>query len=426
MRTRRRAGQCANQAVSQSWRPTPSVLRLLHDVAQAVGFTDGTRKGILVSLTAVECEGYMAFAKRTRLDLRQLTVVFGRNNSGKTTLARLPVFLASSLASSAFYSLEALGITFGSSFPGLASLDQPHPRISLGLEWTQRHRLAATLQNVASADGRESVELLAVDIDGTVYERALSSPRMGLGGISTGFMGKNEGALLEERRRELRALLEGVVHVPSARPAVTPTYTTRDPNTTTVDEVPYLLASNHTLLGAVDQWFRDELEIGTIEVDKAAFAFRLAAQEGAVSVNLASAGRGTQAVLPVATILLGVATGQLGAQLVIVEEPEAHLHPSAHGALADLAIHAASRAQVLVETHSENFILRVRRRVAEGRLGPDKLRLIYVDGGHLVSEVALDAAGGTDNWPHGVFESDIEEAEAIVRAKLEAFRGAQR
>lgn len=397
---------------------TPTALRLLQDVVQVVGFTDDTRKGVLVSLNAVECEGYLAFAKRTRLDLRQLTVVFGKNNSGKTTLARLPVFLAASLASSAFYSLEALGITFGSSFGGLASLDQPHPRISLGLEWAQRHRLAATLQHVASADGRESVELLAVDIDGEVHDRTLRSPRIDLGSTSTG--------LLEQRRRELRTFLAGVVHVPSARPAIVPTYTTREPNTYTVDEVPYLLASNHTLLGAVDQWFRDEFEVGTIEVDKAAFAFRLAAREGSVPVNLASAGRGTQSVLPVATLLLGVATGQLGAQLVIVEEPEAHLHPSAHGALADLAIHAASRAQVLVETHSENFILRVRRRVAEGRLESNAIRLVYVDEQHLVSEVALDSTGGTDSWPHGVFENDVEEAEAIVRAKLEAFRGAQR
>ncbi len=43
-----------------------------------------------MSLKQVWCEGYKAFSRRTDLELRPVTVVFGRNNSGKTTLSRLP------------------------------------------------------------------------------------------------------------------------------------------------------------------------------------------------------------------------------------------------------------------------------------------------------------------------------------------------
>ena len=54
-----------------------------------------------------------------------------------------------------------------------------------------------------------------------------------------------------------------------------------------------------------------------------------------------------------------------------VEEPELHLHPSAHALVADLFLQAAtsdgSRVRFLVETHSETFLLRLRRRIAGRR-----------------------------------------------------------
>jgi predicted ATPase len=88
--------------------------------------------------------------------------------------------------------------------------------------------------------------------------------------------------------------------------------------------------------------------------------------------------------------------------------------------MADLCIDCLETSQIIVETHSENFILRLRRRIAEGRLNAGDVGLHYVDEDHETREIRLDVNGGTDNWPEGVFESDIEEAQAIVQAKIEA------
>ena len=44
-------------------------------------------------------EGYRAFSSPTTMSLRRLTVIFGKNNSGKTTLTRLPLFIGASLHS---------------------------------------------------------------------------------------------------------------------------------------------------------------------------------------------------------------------------------------------------------------------------------------------------------------------------------------
>lgn len=139
-----------------------------------------------------------------------------------------------------------------------------------------------------------------------------------------------------------------------------------------------------------------------------------------LTVNFAHSGRGPQSALPVVTLLLAVASGIRRTPLVIVEEPEAHLHPSVHGDLADLVIASASKSQLIVETHSENFLLRLRRRIAEGALSNTNVALYYVDDAHNVLPVELDAFGTTDQWPSGVFESDVDEARAIIEAKMSA------
>jgi predicted ATPase len=50
-------------------------------------------------------EGYRAFREPTSLSLRRLTVIFGKNNSGKTTLTRSPLFIGASLHRPELYTL---------------------------------------------------------------------------------------------------------------------------------------------------------------------------------------------------------------------------------------------------------------------------------------------------------------------------------
>lgn len=106
----------------------------------------------------------------------------------------------------------------------------------------------------------------------------------------------------------------------------------------------------------------------------------------------------------------------------IVEEPELHLHPSAHATIADLYIDAARESNVrfLVETHSENFLLRLRRRVAEKQLRPEDLKIYFVeqaDGSALLRKIEVDTLGNIDYWPTGIFSEDFEEVRALADAQ---------
>jgi predicted ATPase len=375
-----------------------------------------------VALRVISCEGYKAFSQPTALELGAITVIFGKNNSGKTTLARLPIFLAASLSDPSFYALKSTGVNFGSSFNDLASAEQVHSRVTMSLTWDESS-IQVTLQRVSSPEGEDRVVLINLIVDDeTAVQRDIAEA---FGAES------NASSILEElsavqesslqgHQDDLRRVSASILHIPSARPKIEAVYLLRDPSSWTVEEFPYIMAADRSLVETTARWMAETLHVQSLAVDYAGFAFRLAARERMTAINLANAGRGSQSALPVAGILSGVADERVKPALVIVEEPEVHLHPSAHGALADLAIRAAARTQILVETHSENFILRLRRRISEGSLNPEELRLYYVDEHHQVNAITVNKFGSAEDWPRGVFESDVEEAEAIVRAKLAA------
>lgn len=91
--------------------------------------------------------------------------------------------------------------------------------------------------------------------------------------------------------------------------------------------------------------------------------------EGSEQVyNLKDVGFGLSQVLPV---LVQCYTGDTG-RTILLEQPELHLHPRAQADLGDLLIDALNQGhRFLIETHSEHLLLRLRRRIAETTVKPD-------------------------------------------------------
>jgi hypothetical protein len=117
-------------------------------------------------------------------------------------------------------------------------------------------------------------------------------------------------------------------------------------------------------------------------------------------VNIADVGVGVSQTLPVLVALRAARPGQL----VYVEQPETHLHPSAQFALAQVLASAAKRGvRVVVETHSSLLLLGVQTLVAEGKLEPETVKLHWFqrekDGRTVVRSGDLDEAGRSGDWP---------------------------
>lgn len=111
-------------------------------------------------------------------------------------------------------------------------------------------------------------------------------------------------------------------------------------------------------------------------------------------------------------------------EILAMEQPELHLHPSLQAELGDVFIESALKDNntFLLETHSEHLILRILRRIRETTanknkatlpIRPDDVCLLYVNPDEKGSEfirLRIDKHGRLiDQCPNGFFEEDFEE-----------------
>ena len=137
-------------------------------------------------------------------------------------------------------------------------------------------------------------------------------------------------------------------------------------------------------------------------------------------VTIADVGFGVSQLLPVIVLTLR----SPAPSLLLFEQPEIHLHPRLQANLADFFIAASSMdKRVLIETHSDHFINRLRRRIAEDQTDElrERVSILFVepsDGGARIDPLEIDQFGVIQNWPPEFLPEAADEAEAIIRAGL--------
>ncbi|MCP3997238.1 MAG: DUF3696 domain-containing protein, partial [bacterium] len=169
----------------------------------------------------------------------------------------------------------------------------------------------------------------------------------------------------------------------------------------------------------VSAWYRENLDGWSVELDESFKGFECQLRRASSSVRFADSGEGMSQEL-----LYDHRVRDNGSRFDIVEHPELHLHPAAHAGLADLYIDSAAACtglRILVETHSENFILRLRRRIAEGKIDAGKVALYWVEElprgqGSAIRMIEVLPDGTVSDWPAGVFSETYDEVRAIRRA----------
>jgi hypothetical protein len=167
-------------------------------------------------------------------------------------------------------------------------------------------------------------------------------------------------------------------------------------------------------MGLVDSFTVKELKVGS-----GVYQAVVRVRPGAPEVLLTEVGFGISQVLPVLTLLYYVEEGST----VLLEQPEIHLHPLAQTALADVVLSVAlhRNVQVIVESHSEHFLLRLQRRIAEMAATPEQVRLYFCqtvgDRSELIS-LDLDLLGKINNWPKDFFGDAFGETSVAQIARL--------
>lgn len=104
-----------------------------------------------MSLASMSLANYRCFARQVDVELRPVTIILGRNNSGKSALVRAPVVCDTGIRteSPAPLDLDRLNEEMLDSFTDLIYGNRPHGSVSLELEFDAAPRLTATIQNIA-------------------------------------------------------------------------------------------------------------------------------------------------------------------------------------------------------------------------------------------------------------------------------------
>ena len=149
------------------------------------------------------------------------------------------------------------------------------------------------------------------------------------------------------------------------------------------------------------------------------YEVRLRRTASAAEVLLPDVGFGVSQVLPVLVQSYYAAEHST----IIFEQPEIHLHPRVQADLADVFIDAmhSCKVQFIIESHSEHFLRRLQRRVAEENISAQEVAL-YVcstEGDHSqIEELNIDEFGNITNWPKDFFGDEIGDLAAMTQAAM--------
>jgi predicted ATPase len=127
-------------------------------------------------------------------------------------------------------------------------------------------------------------------------------------------------------------------------------------------------------------------------------------------------GFGLTQLFPVLVEVLAASPGDI----VIVENPEVHLHPKAQQDIGELlALVASCGVQVIVETHSDHVLNGIRLAVkGRGAVEPSDVEIHFfsrdVDGASRRLSPKIDADGRLDAWPEGFFDQFDQALAALL------------
>jgi len=127
-------------------------------------------------------------------------------------------------------------------------------------------------------------------------------------------------------------------------------------------------------------------------------------------------GFGYSYVLPVLTAILSAEKDSL----LIIENPESHLHPKGQAILGRLlALAANSGIQIFIETHSDHLINGIRIGIKEGDVSKEKVRVFFFrrEENEMNTEVLypnIDSNGRLSNLPEGFLDEYSNQLDQLI------------
>jgi predicted ATPase len=422
------------------------------------------------TISNVSFENYRAFKVRQSIELKSITVLFGYNNSGKSAALRLFPLLASSFSprgknytdSHLDYTSPAIrGATFSDiSYGG-------ENRLSLGVEWSDGTRLACEIrQDGLMPEYFHSIDLCLPGANRIErkYVQSASQTSPGFQGyeaetdaskvvVGRNFKFQSQESDDADAFRELAAKQEqfsrsvhwlGSVraHPPRKFEIGAGVEIGVKPNGEgTAQTLWYLAEQNHAAFKQINDWLGKtcgrKIDIGsnassanengrrTVKLETVSAELE-SLHSGAIRVPIIDAGEGIAQALPVVTLCAQAAHGDLGdTPIIVIEQPELHLHPRSTVDLADFIVDCVkinSKVKYFIESHSESLLLALQTALVEGKVTPEDIGCYWVrpheDVGNSINLISLDEDGFvSENWPEDVFSETLEQAKKLIHER---------
>lgn len=364
-------------------------------------------------LTDVEIKGFKRFAE-LKLRLAPLTVLTGLNGSGKTSFIQA-MLLAQEAASRRGTTLRLNG-PFGLELGTAVDVLNWNSRPPIQLRFKGADGQSSEWHFGVPAEDAFYLEIAARPADGvTAFTGApraftfLSAERLGPRGF-TATSPLAEGELEVGVHGEYCAHVLSVLgdkpigHVGRAHPA-------------------HGLSTPRLLKYEVEQWLSEiarPVAVNGARVVGSTIAELRYRTDGSEWVRATNMGFGVTYALPV--ILAGLIAEPDG--ILMIENPEAHLHPSGQSRIGVFLAWLAGRGvQVVVETHSDHVLNGIRRAVAEFAFLKAADTAIHWFGDFEdrdaggISTLEIDEAGTVSNWPRGFFDQYQADVASLGRLR---------
>jgi len=347
--------------------------------------------------------------REMEIDLAPITLLFGTNSSGKTSILQSILLLVQTLKHDP--SFDTGYVNFGGT---------PRDYVNLGSfqETSYKHSLSEiiSINIVYRGAFRTSVFRLEIEYkndEAYLVDAALEGEDSieGLWDVIN-----NEvvfSYLAPLRQYPQRAYLWSGVTPISIEPDGSNTIAALISSERGKDNIHIEVANWLNRLGLVDKF-----DVTALDKEKRFYEPRVSV--ATQNSSLVDAGFGISQVLPVITMLFFVPEGSI----VLIEQPELHLHPNAQAQLADLFLEVAEKRklQLIIESHSEHLLRRLQRRIAEPEQAfatTENIKAYFcypTNEGSKAESVEINPYGQITNWPANFFGDISGDLEAMMDA----------
>lgn len=147
--------------------------------------------------------------------------------------------------------------------------------------------------------------------------------------------------------------------------------------------------------------------------------YRFEINRNDVNIGIDDVGTGVSQVLPI----IVQSFNPNGADVVAIEQPVLHLHPAVHAAVARRLAESAKQLNrcYVIESHSLNFLLGLRLAVASHNVNftPNDIVIYFLDTNNnncsQLVKITIDNNGQLSYWPYGVFGEHADLTRDLIK-----------